>query len=546
MGSILAVPEQSSARVVTVELKPAQAKERLAKLPLLHSEDTLSKIFHDLHDLNRIPVKPGTRLRLLELYRKPVKFIEGNIDKNLSGKYTPLSEKNGQIAELCRQVSVEMAYGYKSVVLDSANAFLTTRSSGDLPTAVHRSIRYLTHTIYNSATYYSSFPPGTWLEIHALFLYARKLGIQDKVVKDTLNRAKPKNSISHAYQHAVLFGISDPYKQSATVIRKIYRYLDRWASNVKITTYRSATTTRCHFVIDPSLDRPHQPDSTGNNPKRSKQLLQFDARAITKIAHNQWCKLGSGADPNSSTLGEGFFDNGGLDMLERVIQAWGLSPKRKHPRNAISGPYQMALGINACNFFLNGGSGFTGAATDEEEHIIDAASGTFGLQQVRKRDEVYVKQNWQGANESIHGLCLFVDLSRPAAVLVRVGEVIAFRTNRGDARWGAGLVRWVRATETELRIGIQRLGASCLAVAIKPASGEKTSTSVYKNSIAVPHNDNIEQAKSLLAPPGIYKKDRALMVDDGTNVKLVRATSLIERSLHFEWFEFEDVEENHS
>jgi hypothetical protein len=516
MVSILAIPEQNPSNAVSVELTPNQTREWLARLSLLDAEDSLSKMLEILHEFNRVTVKPGSRLRLLELYRTPIGFIGENIEKTLADKYCPLADEHSKIAELCRRVTIEMAYGYKSVVLDSAAMLRSSRSNNDLPTAIHRSIRYLTHVLYNSALCYNSYPAGTWMEIHTLYIYARKLGFLDNLVKDALNRPRPKNNIRHVYQQAVLFGISDSYKQPVNIMGMIYRYLDRWASSVEISPFRKLPATRCQFVIDPTQDRPAQTYAEGLTPKRSKHHMLLDARTITNIAHNQWHKLRAGTSPGAAGLGAGFFDDGGSDMLERVIQAWGLTPRRKHPRNAISGPYQLALGINACNFYLNGGFTFKGIADENSRRRPSAATDVGSLQQGQEREPAqdHVKQNWLGADESIHGICMYVDLSRPAAVLVRVGEVVAFRTNRGGANWSAGLIRWVRITETELRLGLQKLGAGCKAGAVRAVGKADIAGGGFKNSISIPKHENIEQSQSLLTPPGTYRNSRSLMVDE--------------------------------
>ena len=111
MVSILAIPEQKSSNTVTVELKPAHTREWLARLPLLHEEDCLRQIFQALHEFNRVSVKPGARLRLLELYRTPLKFLGENIEKMLWDKYSPLSDRHGVLAELCRRVTMKWLTG---------------------------------------------------------------------------------------------------------------------------------------------------------------------------------------------------------------------------------------------------------------------------------------------------------------------------------------------------------------------------------------------------------------------------------------------------
>ena len=57
------------------------------------------------HDLNRVATRPGGRLRLLELYRTPINFTAGSLEKNLGGvpadnlesytEYSPYNYLNG-------------------------------------------------------------------------------------------------------------------------------------------------------------------------------------------------------------------------------------------------------------------------------------------------------------------------------------------------------------------------------------------------------------------------------------------------------------------
>ena len=535
MVSILAIPEQRSVNTNKMELKPSQTRQWLAKLPLLDTHDTLTSIFNALHELNRVTAKASTRLRLLELYRTPISFIGQNVEKMLSDSYVPHSEKHAKLAELCELVCIEMAYGYKSVVLDLAKGHRTSRPQGDLCTAIHRSIRYLTFTLYQSAIHYNSYPPGTWVEIHSLFKYGRKLGLERNPVKDALNQSKPKNDIGHVYKQALLFGLADCYRHPVNITGKIHRYLDRWASETEISTYAKPETTRCQFIIDPSQDRAAQPYADSPDLKKTKRLSLLDTRIITKTAHTQWHKLREGTEPKPTGLGDEFFDDSAQDMLERVVVAWGIAPRRRYPRNFIAGPYELAIGIHSSNYFLNGQRVLECVSEDTSR----PTAGTYGLHQVHKRGQQdYATQKWQGSDDSIHGLSLSVDLSKPAAIQVRVGEVVAVRPGREDADWSTAIVRWVRIIDTELRVGLQRLGAGAKSVAVKPADAEG-SEDFFKFSIQLPKHEVIQQKQSLITPPGVYRPKRHLIIDDGKATAKVEVVKPIERGRHYEWFEYE-------
>lgn len=539
MVSILAVPAQTNIASDRVELRPDHVRQWLAKLPLLDSEASLADIFDALYEFNRAPVKPAARLVLLELYRTPIKFITEAVERTLSGNYVPFPEKHARLAELCRLTAVEMAYGYKAVVVDLARGKRHARTGDDLCTALHRSIRYLATVVYQCAISYSSYPAGTWSEIHSLYSYARKLGLLTSPVRDALNQPKPDNSIAHAYNQALLFGLSDGYRNPIGTTGKIFRYLDRWASAAEVLPYAPPPTTRCQFIVDPEQDRPAWPYSEKVQLKKTKRLLLLDTRGITKTAHNQWRKLRSGSNPKSAGLGEDFYTDNGFDMLERAVLAWGIAPRRKYPRNSVSGMYQLVVGIDPTHHFLNGGRNFKCSSEERVGADQRATVGTFGVEQMKTREVDYTVQSWRGSDESIHGLCVCIDTAKTSKARVRVGELVGFRPDRGDARWSPAVVRWARITDQELRIGLQKLGSGAKVVAVKPIKPRVDNENLFQNSILLPELEGVRQEQSLVTPPGIYGPQRNLMVDDGTTLTMARAGKPLERRTGYDWFGFE-------
>jgi hypothetical protein len=536
--SLLTVPQQKPGGAVTVPLTPAKTREWLDQLSLDETEDSLTKIYHEIHDLNRIPLKPGARLQLLEHYGAPLASIGERIESDLSGRDIPLPKPLALVAEINKQAAIEMAYGYKCAVLDLAKTFRTSRANRDLGTAIHRSISYLLQTVFRSTMFYNSPPPGTWIEVHSLFSYARKLGLQDVLVKDTLNSSKPKTTITHVYQQAILFGVSDAYRLSGPVKGKLYRYLDRWASHARTTDFESVPNTRCQFIVDPEQDRPARALDPSAAPKINRSMLLMDARAITNIAHNHWNEIRAGTQPKSHGLPEGFFDGSSFGMLEQVIRAWGVAPQRKHPRNPITGPYLLVSGIDACAYCVNGERKISVAAsakTCSGPRTPAPSAKSAGA----PTGEGLVWQNWAGVNESFHGICLTVDLSRPSSVLVRIGDIVAYRVDRQNARWSPGVVRWSRITDAVLQIGIQRIGVDCRPASVQPATtGSEQTPGGFSSALFVPADSDSKRLPSLLAPAGTFRVNRRLVVDDGTITRVAVAGKLLERSAYFDWFEF--------
>ena len=527
MVSVLTIPELKAHDTSKAKVNPEEAHQWLSKLELPDTRGSLKQLYETLHESNRIVCKVESRFEMLEMYRQPVSAVAETVEQVLIESSTPLPGGHAQLADLMKRVIIEMTYGYKSIVLELAKNRRTSKQSDELCIAIHRSIRYLYLTLFQCALYYNSAPKGTWTELHSLFTYARKLDIQNKGVQDKLNTPRPKNSIAHVYQQALLFGLSDPYGKPVSVMIKIHRYLDFWASDTHVSSFTKPPSTRCQFIIDPRQDRPAQSYALNATPKKTKGLMLLDTRGITKTAHEHWRELHSNTYLEPTGLPEGIFDDSSADMLPHLISAWGIAPKRKHPRNAISGTYQLVVGIEASHYFVNGG-GKLKVAFDESTQ-----------QQKPNGGDKYVTQNWLGENESSHGICLRVDLNKPAVIQVGVGEVVAFRLNRDQASWSAGLVRWVRLSDTILRVGLQKLGSSAQAIVVKLVDRNNSANEISKASIWIPKHERSQCAQSLVTPPGIYEDQRKLFIDDGKAVRMVRAINQLERSQHYEWFRYE-------
>ena len=116
----LSVPGCSNRLVSEVELHPAKVEQWLASLPLLNLSQGGRQLHATLTTYNRMEIDPAVRLKLLELYRQPIRHIVAELQKQYVGMLLPLPEKNKKAAEQDRQFQLELAYGYKYVVLAHA------------------------------------------------------------------------------------------------------------------------------------------------------------------------------------------------------------------------------------------------------------------------------------------------------------------------------------------------------------------------------------------------------------------------------------------
>ncbi len=534
MKLYLAVPQQLRQTNTETVTRPAQTREWIARLPLLNTRESLRQVHSALHGINRIELKVTQRLKLLDMYRSPLRVIRGQVQTQLAKGAVPLSDNDLLSAELFRDCCVEMAYGYKATILEIAQS-RKRRQLDEMRLSMGRALFYLEQTVFACALYRQAPPEGIWQETHTIYCYARQLGIVEDPIKDPIAKARTTTSISLTYRRVLLFGLSDPFHQSIPLMTRVLEFLRRHAQNAQLRPYSRPPTERCQFVIDPQSDRPARAYLKQTEEKPPKDALLLDTVNLTRHAHDQLKRLAS-AEQVDVDLDDEFQDDLGRKLLEEVVYAWGLTPRRAEERteSADGGqPVEIMTGMAAANYCINGEKEFGLSSTDHADH--SATAGTFQLHQLRRRQSSTEKLECLVLDRGESGLCLGASYDKTVVGSLRVGEVVAVREKNGP--WAAGLIRWMRCVEDTIQFGVKLLNYKLRPVAVKPVSTEREEP--FKEALAFyPEDDPHLQ---LISPPGLYRYQRNLFVDDGETLLMTRSHRLIERSQLAEWFECETL-----
>lgn len=534
MKLFLAVPHQSRQTSTETITRPAQTREWIARLPLLNTRESLRQIHSALHGINRTELRTTQRLKLLDMYRSPLRVIRGQVETQLAKGAVPLSDNDHLAAEIFRDCCVEMAYGYKTTILEVAQS-RKRRQLDEMRLSMGRALFYLEQTVFACALYRQTPPAGIWQEMHTIYLYARQLGVAEDPIKDPIVKARTPTSISLTYRRALLFGLSDPFHQSIPVMGRVLEFLRRHAQNAQLRPYSRPPTERCQFIIDPQSDRPARAyvKQTGETPPKDALLL--DTVNLTRHAHDQLKRLTS-AEQVDVDLDDEFKDDLGRKLLEEVVYAWGLIPRRDEERTQSDEdevPLEIMTGIAAVNHCMNGEKPFELSSPDHANH--SATAGTFQLHQMQRRRSVAEKLEVRVLDRGESGLRLGVSYDTTAIGSLKVGDVIA--VHEKDGPWSAGLVRWMRCVEDTIQIGVKMLRYRLRPVAVKPVSTEREEP--FKEALAIYLDD--DPHLQIISPPGLFRYQRNLFIDDGDTLLMTRSRRLIERSQMVEWFECETL-----
>jgi hypothetical protein len=537
---ILNVPPLTKRVLSEIELRPARVEKQIAELPVLNVVETSRKLFSMINVNNRIEIEDGVRFELLELYRKPVHDLAVELQKQYLGQPLPLTDRQKVAAEQNRQFQIEMAFGYKRIVLNGASATPGERaapSPAQTATAIERAIHHLAEAIAISYEIYSPYPIGAWQEIHSLYHYAETLKLVDAPVVDGLNKTVAVMSIAHAYKRALLLDLADPYHLPARLTAKVQHYLDRWANMSLILPASQTFDPTCQFLIDQNADHAgiaYTLETALDSPDHYRLLNTVE---LARNIHAQLTILMGGEKPATDGLDVNFFSEDTADLLRRLINVWGLHPKRGFRRTrGTQDKLDVAIGINPINYWLNNGSRFVVSSTFVGPIPLRTLVGAERKSaQVEQPDMEFA--TWDVLDESAGGF----SLARQGLIRmrVRVGDLLSLRVPGAVNPWSLAAVRWVRsASPSEIEIGVQRMAPSAEPVVIKLVA-EDGKESDFLPAIRLPETRALNQPPSLITHCGVFRPQREIFLDDGLRLYRIVATQAVEITSAFERFQYQ-------
>ncbi len=535
----LSLPKLSARRSDEIELHPQKLEKWLNDMPLLNVADTSRKVFSALSTHNRVEFDDALRLQLLELFRKPIGELVLELTRQYIGLPLPLAEKHKAIAEQNRQFQLEMAHGYKRLILNiAAEPIGSVASQAKQALLIQRAMRHLTEVLKVSFQTYSPFPQGTWMEIHRLYRHAEKLGLAKIEIDDPMNLACAKSSVSHAYHQALLLDFSDPYHLPPRMIDRIHHYLDRWASLAMLTEASVLHDPTCQFLIDQESDHAgiaYAAETKLDEPQRYRLL---NTVALSRQVYTQLTLIKGGQTPPADGLHENFFQEAGQDLLRRLLSAWGVNPQRAFRRSPRSGhQVEMAIGLDAINYWINGGKKFMVSSTFVGPM---PQRNAIGVPIIKHKEEHLAPRElstWEVDDESAGGLSL--SKSGQIGVRLQVGDLLITRTPGEGNPWSIGVIRWVKSPGTSnIEVGIQRLAPKAESVVVKTVA-EDNKESDFLPALLLPEIKPLKQAQTLITHRGMFKPELLIYLDNGYRLYKIAPIKLVDVSHAFEQFRFD-------
>lgn len=217
------LPQESAAVLDQPPFKDAASCTTwLGQLQLTNLGLAQSTLRKQLEDLNRLQIDGGERLQILEILRETVAMVQNDFARKLLGKKQPLTDEEFASLTAISNLWQSMVTGYFRCL--HAVSATTELSIGQVALLCQRTLLYASQLIEDFV--HAGSEPGAknWLQLHAIYAYAEKMGVHREAVED--NHFLPGVAISCRTLYAKTLLMHRA--RLAGISRTQWQFAERW------------------------------------------------------------------------------------------------------------------------------------------------------------------------------------------------------------------------------------------------------------------------------------------------------------------------------
>jgi len=565
----LYIPNQQLESLEAPYANSKTAEKWIADLPLAHIGETSRQVYRALTELNRYNMPVNQRFKILEMFHKPVEYLNRSLTKHYLGQPFPLSQKHYRISELLRELYWEMAIGYKIILNANLSGFAQSLDNKIFIASITRAVEFLSHILFKCYEVYNEPNKNIWLELHHLYLFAEHNKIENTKIRQG-GDGKSSFSIEQLYKRILLLTVANPYRLPQKEIQRVYDALTEWVDDVSLLPVNAISNPSGLFVVDLDVDKPpvylhHNKDEANNG-----QLRIIDTSALARRIRD----LTSDLEGDSATVADLL-----PETTKRLVLAWGAVPKRNFTRTGKNLPVNVTLGLSATHYFIDKTQveretvSYNTRAQFEESKLVgqntvdntsmpdvwdiadnpslqvpdqfdvptffDTAYKTEVQEFEDPEQDLYESHRCMLVNESAGGYCIRWRQNMPLKTMV--GSLIGMRQlDNEDKIWNIGVIRWIRNRNDDIFLGVEILAPKAEAIAARNISAKAKVTN-YTRSLMLPEARVVNQPRTLITPSLYHVGDKLKLDIHGQKVKVL-LTKLLESTSTFSQFQFNILE----
>jgi len=512
-------------------------RDWLAVQPLSNAPHAQALLLRQLNLLNRYALPSAERLKILELLRDPINFVQTESSRKFAGRPLPLgtSEQAGMDAN--RSLWQALQTGY----LHCLEACL--QGEGDiLPHAAlvaQRAIGALRAELLD--IYRAPTEPAVtlWQNLHRIYASAERLQVTDDPTSDSLQAKHPAGSVTTAYAQVLLLHRASPYELSARQLMQVWQWLQRWGKKVTVLSGPPLEPRVPPLIVDLASDQPET-----SLPQTNSDLRWLDLSGLSRSIKKRIVHLQRGESPASLGLGDDCVQPACGNLLKHLYLHWFKGgAARQHQRRIGNGVCGLVTGFDALHYYLSGTAfrqpGEAAELTSRQHEEI----ATFGRVSTRQNDGFsvahgYAIEEWHVLDESPVGLRLSRPLSQGGA-RIGGGQLVAVQPE-GTRSFLLAIARWSRiAGGSDLQAGVQMLPGAPKPAAVR-GTGLSAANEKYRHGFLLPPVASLTEPETVIVPAGWFRTGRAIELYTDSSRK-IRLTRLLDRGSDFERAAYETI-----
>lgn len=560
---LLRVPTPTKQGLTFCDATPRDLKRWIAGLPKANIGETARQLYQALIELNQLLTPSDNRLQLLELLRPEVYFVCQHLERHFLNQAIVLDERPRKVANLCQALQNHLAIGYKLIISRLA-AQPNRERNALLGTALQRAVHSLNGPLIRTSQLYCPVPEGLWLELHQIYLIARRNELHKVVIRDPLARHTQGLSVEQGYIVALLIGCSRCNQMRQSAIARLAEALEAWSSLVNL---QAGSQPSSIFAVAPQLDGPPRYTSLFQ-PSELQGALGIDPTPLVDAIKDHLELLPEERARSRLPVPDGFT----IDMLQHAAAAWGDISERTFQRTQGTGSMTLCIGMSALNYYLANGRVFSeilkqqvdtaasfkprGGEPDVWANAPDARRNEWEnglsfeeIEYPKPADELEAQGGGGESfptfqlsivNHSPGGYCLSWPKEVPTQL--QAGEILGIRDNPQQG-WSVAVVRWIR----QVRGGGTQMGIELIAPHAQSCGlqlvRKAEQNSQYLRALLLPEIAAISRPATLITPRLPFQEGSKVLIN--INGKERRAV-LSQKQLStgsFSQFEYHDLEQ---
>jgi hypothetical protein len=503
----------------------------LQSLPLINVGPSHVRLLAQLDELNAYAIAPAERLKILELLREPVSFVQKEHSKKFSSRPAPLAKPEREILERVHALWDALSYGYQHCL----KAISGGASATNAALICERILWCTGQRMLACYQAYQDVGEREWKLLHSVYAFVEDRGVAGGEVAHPAHKGG-QTTCTETYAQVLLIDLANPGKLTPRQIELISLWLERWTPKVSIGRAPAAAGEGVAPLV---VDLSGAAGASRRMPEGDTTRV-LDIQELGSSVRKRVGLLRKGETPAALGLGEDVTAPLAESLLTMLYRRWCEDKQsRAHPRRSASGTAQICSGMAAVHYFVTGRV-FSGRGGPQKiSQVQHEQIATLGRVATLHEDEPapspdFAAETWQIRDESASGLRLArVDSSASSRLML--GQLLGIRLADAKA-FLLCAVKWLSVSaDFELRAGVHILPGIPQGAAVRTAGA---AAEQYTPAFLLPALAALQAPETLVVPAGWFKPNREIEVLAERSGKL-RLTSLVDRGADFERVTFE-------